>query len=401
MPICPECGNSHERNDEFCRTCGTPLPAVTAASSRPEDLSPARGAPHHSSREHAARVSPQNPPEKQPRKLPDVPLPWLAGGVLVLLMVIGAVWFFTQPGSSLSAGVQNASPSAATGQSSGIPAVNGRCSEGLSLCSGSCVDVKTDLKNCGGCGFEVPFGETCINGKFSGTVLPKTTTVPPKSGNKSVTASGTQTSCPSGQTPCSGTCRNLMADAAHCGFCGNACPSGLICRDGQCGFPGTAAPATTTGATVTLVVDLTCSGRETACGNACVNVFTDRKNCGVCGRACRDGEICMDGRCGPACAGNGTTLCDDRCIDLDTDMDNCGACGAECETLLPNAKGSLCSGGECILSGCKTDYADCDKAFSNGCEVYLRNDAANCGSCGNRCPSGQVCYNRKCTKPAA
>ena len=143
-----------------------------------------------------------------------------------------------------------------------------------------------------------------------------------------------------------------------------------------------------------------CSGRETACGNSCVNLFTDKKNCGVCGRTCGSEQICVNARCGPACTKSGTSLCNDKCVDLDTDMENCGACGTECKTFLPNAKGALCTNGECKISGCKTDYADCDKNVVNGCEVYLRTSAAHCGSCGKTCPSGQVCYNMKCTKPA-
>jgi hypothetical protein len=361
------------------------------------DPSPARGAPHHSSRDRAARVSREPATRVPPRLLPKIPLPLLAGGAVVILVLIGAAWFFSHGISLLPAGSPGNSTTPAGEQSAGIPPVDGKCSGGLLLCSGSCVDVKTDQNNCGGCGFEVPYGETCINGKFSGTVLPKTTTIPGGSGNSSGTTSASQGSCPSGQTFCSGICRNFLTDAAHCGACGNACPSGQNCQNGQCVPPAT---AITTAIPATLVVDLMCSGRETACGNACVDVFTDKKNCGVCGRACGDQEVCMDARCGPACAGNGTTLCNDQCIDLDTDVDNCGACGTECETFLPNAKGSLCSGGKCIISGCKTDYADCDKSIANGCEIALRTDANNCGSCGNKCASGQVCYNKKCTKPA-
>jgi len=405
MPVCPECGNVYASGDEFCRTCGTALPSVPSGQQVMVDSSPARGAPHHSSREHAAqKVTAHAPPHKPPLKLPSVPLPVLAGGLVLILLLIGAVWFFGSSGFTIPGAVKNISSdspdSGSQQKSAGIPPLNGKCSEGLSLCSGSCVDFRTDPDNCGGCGFSVPFGETCINGKFSGTVLPKTTVTSLKSGNTSATAAGTQGSCPSGQTFCSGTCRNLLTDAASCGSCGHACIAGQNCQNGQCVPVPTATATATTSIPATLVVDLLCSGRETACGNACVDVFTDKKNCGVCGRACRDQDICMDGRCGPACAGNGTTLCNDLCIDLDTDIDNCGACGTECKTLLPNAKGSVCSGGECTLSGCKTDYADCDKSFSNGCEIYLKNDANNCGSCGKKCPSGQVCYNKKCTKPA-
>jgi hypothetical protein len=81
-------------------------------------------------------------------------------------------------------------------------------------------------------------------------------------------------------------------------------------------------------------------------------------------------------------------------------MNNCGACGTECDTFLPNAKGSLCMNGECIISGCKTDYADCNKKISDGCEVNLHLDAGNCGSCGTKCSTGKICYNKQCITPA-
>ena len=40
--------------------------------------------------------------------------------------------------------------------------------------------------------------------------------------------------CPSGQTNCSGVCRDLDTDDNHCGACGTPCPSGSSCEDGEC-----------------------------------------------------------------------------------------------------------------------------------------------------------------------
>jgi hypothetical protein len=80
-------------------------------------------------------------------------------------------------------------------------------------------------------------------------------------------------------------------------------------------------------------------------------------------------------------------------------MNNCGTCGTECKTFLPHATGSLCSEGQCIISQCDTDYADCNKNIADGCEVDLRLDAGNCGACGVKCDTGQVCYNKKCSVP--
>ncbi|MBK6533672.1 MAG: hypothetical protein IPF99_30025 [Deltaproteobacteria bacterium] len=89
--------------------------------------------------------------------------------------------------------------------------------------------------------------------------------------------------CSSGVTACNNTCRDLQTDPAHCGACGNACATGLVCANGTCQCP--------TGS-------ITCNG-------ACVNPQTDRNHCGACGMTCDAGQICGAGRCTAARA------CDD------------------------------------------------------------------------------------------
>jgi len=44
----------------------------------------------------------------------------------------------------------------------------------------------------------------------------------------------TTTDCPAGQTRCGAACVSLQADAANCGRCANACPSGAACDAGMC-----------------------------------------------------------------------------------------------------------------------------------------------------------------------
>jgi len=384
MPFCPECGSPFESGQDFCRSCGVSLRGIDPGTPQPASSHPV-----------TARIKPHLSPSAKPvQSLPGpkmaIPRPVLVIGLIGILLIIGVAFFLILSGPPIPAGTQN---NTTTSPAPTVKPVNGQCSEGMTLCSGACVNIRTDPDNCGGCGFSAPYGETCINGKFSSSLVSKNKTI-------TATTAGTQVSCPTGQTFCSGTCRNILTDTAHCGSCGTSCPSTQVCQGGRCVIAGTAATVISTTVPATLVVDLMCSGRETACGNSCVNLFTDKKNCGVCGRACGSEQICVNARCGPACTDSGTTLCNDKCVDLDTDMENCGACGKECETFLPNAKGSLCTYGKCEISGCKTDYADCDKNAANGCEVYLRTSANNCGSCGKTCPSGQVCYNMKCTKPA-
>lgn len=66
--------------------------------------------------------------------------------------------------------------------------------------------------------------------------------------------------CASDQTPCGLACSTLATDPANCGACGNACGEGQVCTAGGCEF-GTA------------------------------------QNCGALGRTCGTGERCVSGDC--------------------------------------------------------------------------------------------------------
>jgi hypothetical protein len=85
------------------------------------------------------------------------------------------------------------------------------CSTG-SCCMTGCVDLSTDVTNCGTCGAACPGGQGCSRGHC----------------------------CPTGQTWCdnagpAGACVNLNNDDDHCGSCTNAC-GGLTpnCSAGRC-----------------------------------------------------------------------------------------------------------------------------------------------------------------------
>lgn len=389
MSFCPQCGSENNTRDDFCRSCGAPLPG---------DMARTAGSYHSIA---TNQISAQ-PAQVLPRpKIVWSPLLML--GMIGIVLVTGAAVFFVFSGISSSAGTQNISN---VSRDFVTPIVTIQCSADLTLCRGKCVNIRTDQENCGGCGFSVPYGETCINGQFSSLLVQTNKTTSVLTGTTVTALTGTTAavsrgSCPAGRNFCSGTCRDLQTDAGNCGSCGDACSSGQTCQDGQCTFWGTSTPVVNGTTLITITPDLSCSYGEITCGSACVNVFTDRKNCGVCGRACGDQEICKEARCGPACTDNSATLCDDRCVDLETDMNNCGACGTECKTFLSNAKGSLCTNGQCTVSSCKTDYADCNEKISDGCEINLRLDASNCGSCGEICSTGQVCYNKKCSTPVS
>ncbi|CAK9137249.1 unnamed protein product [Ilex paraguariensis] len=61
------------------------------------------------------------------------------------------------------------------------------------------------------------------------------------------------------------------------------------------------------------------------CKKKCVNVLTDRLNCGVCGKKCKYSEICCKG----------------QCVNRLSDKKHCGSCNNKCK------KGSSCVYGMC------------------------------------------------------
>ncbi|PKI48895.1 hypothetical protein CRG98_030743 [Punica granatum] len=61
------------------------------------------------------------------------------------------------------------------------------------------------------------------------------------------------------------------------------------------------------------------------CRKQCVNVSTDRQNCGKCGKKCKYAEICCGG----------------TCVNPSNDKAHCGKCNNPCR------KGNVCSYGFC------------------------------------------------------
>jgi len=100
-----------------------------------------------------------------------------------------------------------------------------------------------------------------------------------------------------------------------------------------------------------------------------------------------DGSTTDAGGCG-----NGTVACPSdggtACVTTSTDDDNCGTCGVKCST------GEICQGGKCTLT--------CDAGLSlcapDGGSQYCANftsDNDNCGACGDVCDAGQ-CQSSQC-----
>lgn len=126
-------------------------------------------------------------------------------------------------------------------------------------------------------------------------------TVPP------LTPQGT---CRQGLTWCNGHCSDLFADIGDCGACGNPCPSGQSCLNGQC-----------------------CTRGLALCNGFCSDLTADVKNCGGCGNVCAAGSICHNSKClnmNIVCPPGLTECYDEKCYNLTSDNLNCGYCGRIC-----------------------------------------------------------------------
>jgi hypothetical protein len=145
-----------------------------------------------------------------------------------------------------------------------------------------------------------------------------------------------QCPCATGKTLCHGQCvttSTFDSDLQNCGACGNACPQGLACRNGQC------------------VGDSQgdCDEGLVMCGGFCTKLDWDTSNCGECNHICwaSDGshlEPCVYGQCG--CQETGGSCeqdwhcCHGRCVEgacrdcvppgsaCRTDCDCCGRDGS-------------------------------------------------------------------------
>jgi len=85
----------------------------------------------------------------------------------------------------------------------------------------------------------------------------------------------------------------------------------------------------------------------------------------------------------------GTKPCGNGCVSITDPATGCaGASCAPCA--LPHASSTCGATGECAVMGCAAGYDDCDTLATNGCEVLLSIDVANCGSCGRACAATDV-----------
>jgi hypothetical protein len=187
------------------------------------------------------------------------------------------------------------------------------CEAPLVDCNGTCVDLLTDMANCGACGEICEsslVGVACIGGEC------------------------VRTSCPAAlPLQCGVTvddCVDPATDPNNCGDCGVVCDSG-VCIGGACGA---------------------CAEGQTTCVGYCADTCCDNNNCGACGVVCTDGRTCFEGICdcpsGDCGCAEGQIECGGVCIDSCCDNNNCGGCGIVCTGGLTCFEGLCdCPSGDC------------------------------------------------------
>lgn len=299
------------------------------------------------------------------------------------------------------------------------------CNDDLVKCSGTCVDVMTDVLNCGECFRPCPAGALCDDGICA---------------------------CPEGWRECRGICVDPSADPRHCGGCGAACGAGERCEEGTCAdvdecaedifeCPGEHIGCEDRPGGYACVCDpgYGWNGEECVDLDECASPMTNDCLVGACvntdggfdcecpdgyvgdGKTCDDADECESQDCGP----NGTCRntiggftcdcdpgyrfdavdscevanacqagilapderwCGGACRTVATDVNHCGDCGVSC------GSGGTCSDGNCVCDG---SLSFCPQA---GC-VNLQSDRNHCDACGAACPTGAGCVSGQCICP--
>lgn len=179
--------------------------------------------------------------------------------------------------------------------------------------------------------------------------------------------------CQAGTERCGQTCIDPSADSKNCGMCGSACRSGQVCQGGTC----------------------QCGSGTVLCDGECVLLETDPKNCGGCGPSfrCGAGQVCENATCKLSCPITGATaVCGAACVNTKTDPNNCGGCGVACNT---DGGAQVCSATDAGVGACLANCTGTQTRCGSSC-VQLQSDRDHCNACGNACAALEVCTAGAC-----
>ncbi len=145
------------------------------------------------------------------------------------------------------------------------------CAAGFSCCGGECVDTRTSLVDCGGCGLACTAGPNATPSCVAGVCT---------------------VTCDSGYGDCDGMtatgCEADLTTPTSCGACTSVCEGTQVCRSDGCAD--------------------SCHPGETDCGGSCASLMTSIMHCGACGHPCPDADnaspTCVEGTCGLECDGD-------------------------------------------------------------------------------------------------
>lgn len=146
---------------------------------------------------------------------------------------------------------------------------------------------------------------------------------------------------------------------------------------------------------------------EKACGEVCPSTIDPSHGCASSSCAPCEfpyaAETCTNGACAISGCDTDYEDCDadplNGCeVNVQQDPTHCGVCTTDC-TAGGGAKAWECDRGSCKVSKCDVGRGDCDHDPSNECESDTQTDASNCGHCANVCNLAHAdakCESGKC-----
>jgi hypothetical protein len=219
--------------------------------------------------------------------------------------------------------------------------------------------------------------------------------------NPGTKGAGASCVCPTGNIECNGACVTL-GTAGNCAFCGNTCPTGMSCQNGQCVCDA----GTLCGGQC---VSTTCSGgREfnfATCSCACPSGTTECGDPATCvSTNCPGGQVLDQTTCQCACP-SGSQLCQltGNCVTPscgNNSQFNPATCQCECLngfTLCGGNCVTSCSGGQVLNAQCV-----CETPPPTGCQptgglCTSKNECCDLNAKCSRASSGPFAGRKVCT----